>query len=114
MQGSASDAGATQSLSLPATVIQLRRMARALQIFEVKPAYEDLATPGATSLQQYLKQVHEMNVLAAIQVTSLACRNRRVHWPAVFYMPSSPVASLSYSMGLRHATALILMPQYAG
>ena len=71
MQGSASDAGAPQTLSIPATFIQLCRMAKALQIFEVKPAYEDLATPGATSLQQYLKQVHEMNVLAAIQVTRL-------------------------------------------
>ena len=43
-------------------------MARALQVFEVKPAYEDLAVPGATSLQAYLRRVHEMSVLAAIQV----------------------------------------------
>ena len=38
----------------------------------MKPAYEDLATPGATSLQDYLKRVHEMSVLAAIQVQSVA------------------------------------------
>ena len=50
-------------------------MTKALQTFEVKPAYEDLATPGATSLQAYLKRVHEMNVLAAIQVSAVLCLN---------------------------------------
>ena len=52
-------------------------MTKALQTFEIKPAYEDLAVPGATSLQQYLKQVHEMNVLAAIQVITATAMQ---HW----------------------------------
>lgn len=66
---------AWQLLHRARAMILYRRMTRALQTFEIKPAYEDLATPGATSLQAYLKRVHEMNVLAAMQV-GLGLRSR--------------------------------------
>lgn len=49
------------------------RISKQLQAFEIKPSYEDVAPSGAASLDEYLQQVHEMTVVAAIKVGHQAC-----------------------------------------
>ena len=41
---------------------------RALETVELKPTYEDLFQVENSSVEDYLKQMHEVTVLTAIQV----------------------------------------------
>lgn len=44
------------------------RLDRALESVELKPTYEDLFQVENSSVEDYLKQMHELTVLTAIQV----------------------------------------------
>ncbi len=49
-------------------VLQLYRLTRALQTFELRPTYEDVLPVESTSVEEYLEQMHEMTTITAIQV----------------------------------------------
>ncbi len=58
---------------------RVRRFTQELQALELRPTYEDVFQAEASTVEEYLQQVHQMTVISAIQACHRPQRPASAH-----------------------------------